>query len=254
MRALREGLVRRESGHRGGVRWRGLEVSRLEALTDGVFALAVTLLAVSTEVPTSFDELVLAMQGFGSFAASFATLMLIWFAHYSFFREYGLNDTKIVVLNAALLLVVLFYIYPLKFLFSFLIDRLILREGFGLDVGGEIDIAYGEMHVLLIVYSAGFLLVFLIFALMNLHALAKREELELTPEEVWHTRTGVQSYLLAVAVAALSIGIAAVGGPGAAPLAGWIYVPLGPLQGVHALLMGRLARRRFAGAAQGAAP
>ncbi len=230
---------------RSGVRWRGLEVSRLEALTDGVFALAVTLLAVSTEVPTSFDELLLAVQGFGSFTASFATLMLIWYAHYSFFREYGLDDGRIVVLNAALLLVVLFYIYPLKFLFSFLVDRLILGGLLGWRAGRELRIDPAEMHLLLIVYSTGFLLVFLIFALMNLHALAKREELELTPLEVWHTRTGVQAYLLAVAVAIASVGIAALGGARAAPMAGWIYVALGPLQAVHALAMGRLGRRRF---------
>ena len=36
--------------------WRGGEISRLESLVDGVFAIAVTLLIVSREVPQSFQE------------------------------------------------------------------------------------------------------------------------------------------------------------------------------------------------------
>jgi hypothetical protein len=38
-------------------RWRGYEVSRIEGLSDGVFAIAVTLLIVWLEVPKTFAEL-----------------------------------------------------------------------------------------------------------------------------------------------------------------------------------------------------
>lgn len=254
MRAAREGLVRHGVGPRRGVRWRGLEVSRLEALTDGVFALAVTLLAVSTEVPASFDALVRTMQGFGSFAAAFATLMLVWYSHYSFFREYGLVDGWITFLNAWLLLVVLFYIYPLKFLFSLLIDRFLLGGVFGLPMGRELTIAPGQIPLLMVVYSTGFLLVFLILALMNARALAKRDALELTPVEVWHTRGTVQAYLLVVAFALTSLVIASLGAPGAVPYAGWIYMLLGPAEGIHSLLFERRGRRRFGAAWEAEGP
>jgi hypothetical protein len=39
-------------------RWRGGEISRLESLVDAVFAIAVTLLIVSREVPSSFYDFV----------------------------------------------------------------------------------------------------------------------------------------------------------------------------------------------------
>ena len=53
-------------GERGrdGFRPRGEGPSRLDALTDGVFALAITLLVVTNEIPTRFDEFMSAMLGF----------------------------------------------------------------------------------------------------------------------------------------------------------------------------------------------
>jgi protein-S-isoprenylcysteine O-methyltransferase Ste14 len=54
-----------------GFRLRGLgEVSRIEALSDGVIAFAITLLVVSLEVPRTFDELLVTMRGFLAFAAA----------------------------------------------------------------------------------------------------------------------------------------------------------------------------------------
>ena len=38
-------------------RWRGGEVSRIEGLSDAVFALSLTLLVVALEVPRTSDEL-----------------------------------------------------------------------------------------------------------------------------------------------------------------------------------------------------
>src|SRR6202022_3095140 len=103
-------------------RWRSHEISRIEGLSDVVFAFAVTLLVVSLEVPKTFDELMAVMRGFGAFAICFALLIVVWFNQYKFFRRYGLQDSLTIVLNTALLFVVLFYVYPLKFVFTFLIS------------------------------------------------------------------------------------------------------------------------------------
>src|SRR6266481_835973 len=119
---IREKLVEREIGQSPDFRWRSHEISRIEGLSDAVFAFAVTLLVVSLEVPKTFTELASAMRGFGAFAISFVLLFMIWFYQYKFFRRYGLQDTTTVWLNAALLFLVLFYVYPLKFLFSFLVN------------------------------------------------------------------------------------------------------------------------------------
>src|SRR5438128_3811905 len=100
------------------------EVSRLEGFSDAVFAFAVTLLVVSLEVPRTYTELVAAIRGFFPFAVCFTALVMIWREHYVFFRRYGLHDDATIWLNAALLFLVLFYVYPLKFLFTLVFDQI----------------------------------------------------------------------------------------------------------------------------------
>src|SRR5262249_22278558 len=100
-------------------------ITRLESFSDGVFAISATLLVVSLEVPHSFAELEHSLSGFIAFALSFTMLVHIWAVHNGFFRRFGEQDGWTVTLNAALLFVVLFYVYPLKYL------ALVLVQGFG---------------------------------------------------------------------------------------------------------------------------
>src|SRR5713101_2995080 len=119
---IREKLIDKGIGDNKKFRWRSHEISRIEGLSDGVFAFAVTLLVVSLEVPRTFAELMQTMRGFGAFAISFTLLFIVWFNQYKFFRRYGLQDNITVVLNGVLLFVVLFYVYPLKFVFTLMLN------------------------------------------------------------------------------------------------------------------------------------
>src|SRR5215471_10595235 len=100
------------------------EVSRVEGFSDAVFGFAVTLLVVSLEVPKTFDEILSMMRGFPAFAVSFALLFMIWWRHYQFFRRYDLEDAWVITLTGLLLFLVLFYVYPLKFLWSLLFAQI----------------------------------------------------------------------------------------------------------------------------------
>jgi uncharacterized membrane protein len=179
-------------------RWRGGEVSRIEGFSDAVFAFSVTLLVVSLEVPKTFNELMTAMQGFIAFTLTFALLLWVWYNHYIFFRRYGLQDTYTIVLNAVLLFVVLFYIYPLKFLATLIVDSII---GVGLDVhlqGGITApmIEPNQTATLMVIYGTGFFLVFLCFALLYAHAYKERNQLNLSESEVFDTVSGLEAHLL----------------------------------------------------------
>jgi hypothetical protein len=71
-----------------GFKQRGEEMTRLETFTDAAFAFAVTLLVVGggDSVPTNFADLVFAMKQVPAFAASFANIMLFWYAHHVWSR------------------------------------------------------------------------------------------------------------------------------------------------------------------------
>jgi hypothetical protein len=62
-----------------GFRLRGNEVTRRESFSDAVFGFALTLLAVSLDVPKSFEDLVGTMREFTAFAICFLLLALIWY-------------------------------------------------------------------------------------------------------------------------------------------------------------------------------
>ncbi|MCM3869142.1 MAG: TMEM175 family protein [Pyrinomonadaceae bacterium] len=252
---FREQMIKTSLGKATDFRWRGHEISRIEGLSDAVFGFAVTLLVVSLEVPKTFNELAEIMRGFGAFAISFALLFGVWFNHYKFFRRYGLQDTTTVVLSGVLLFVVLFYVYPLKFLFSTLVDRLMGGHGEVRLPNGNVEAAIepGQMASVMIIFDIGYLAVFAVFFLLFWHAFRKREELELNALEVFDTRISLQEMALNCGIALLSLAIVLLGGPSYAGVAGLAYMLTGVVLGTNGMIMGRRRRRmarQFASASE----
>lgn len=209
-----------------GFRWRGREVSRVEALSDAVFAFSVTLLVVSLEVPKTFHELQEAMNGFFGFALSFASLLLIWHSQYTFFRRYALEDGITFVLNAVLLFVVLYFVYPLKFLYSLLAGQILGQPSTVMVDGQLVPIIQGrEWMSLIMIYSMGFAAIYLVFTLLYLRAYRKREELELTDVEIVLTRGTIRENAAMVVIGLVSVTLARLGMP---TYGGLIYMLIGP--------------------------
>src|SRR5437588_1987935 len=165
-----------------GFRLRGNQVTRLESFSDAVFGFALTLLVVSLDVPRSFDDLVNTMRGFPAFAICFLLLALIWNAHYKFCRRYGLDDGFARFLTCVLLFLVLFYVYPLKFLFNLSITGLLLGAGPPVSMSGS------QLSTLLVIYGLGFATVYSAMTLLYLHAWRLRDALELNELERFDTR------------------------------------------------------------------
>ena len=216
------------------------EITRLEALSDAVFAFAATLLVVALEVPKTYPELVENLRGFLAFGLSFAMLVLIWVAHNGFFRRYGMQDSGTVVLNSLLLFVVLFYVYPLKFLATTLVASLV---GHGVETGRDFGFAsLDDLGHLFAIYGAGFAAVFLCLVLMYRRAGAKAEELGLTALERYDAYARSRHYGMFVVAALLSIGLAESGIGLRFGLPGFVYALLGPLCGAMGVWNAR--RRR----------
>jgi uncharacterized membrane protein len=143
------------------IKWRSHEPHRIEAFSDAVLAFAISLLIISLEVPKTSKDLLEMMKGFVPFIFCFAGIFAIWYSQYKFFRRYGMNDYPTLVLNGILLFVVLFYVYPLKFMFSTWI------------IGGY-TWRQEDVAPLLVIYNGGFTAIFLIFSGMYFNAYLKR--------------------------------------------------------------------------------
>ena len=158
-----------------GFRLRGTQMSRIDAFSDVVFGFALTLIVVSLEVPKNFVELHNLLRGFFPFGLTFLMLMLIWHTHYKFFRRFNVHDTGTLWLNGLLLFTVLFYVYPLKFIF------------FALFNGAEFaDLS--QLRELTLLYAGGFVAIYAIFAGMYANALRQRQLLALSALELRLTR------------------------------------------------------------------
>ncbi|MEO7120508.1 MAG: TMEM175 family protein [Ginsengibacter sp.] len=205
---------------RNDFRFRGHEVRRIEAFSDAVFAFAVTLLIVSLEVPKNFKELMATMHGFFAFGVSFVLLMCIWYEQNIFFRRYGLDDLVTIVLNCILIFLVLFYVYPLKFLFTLLFSNSTDQASLMMKAR--------DNATLMIIYSVGYISIYALFSVMHFHALRKKEELELTPLEIFDTKTKIYKNLILIVIGIISVVMAMVLKPGNAGLAGFVYFLIGP--------------------------
>jgi uncharacterized membrane protein len=153
-------------------RYRGKEIFRIEALSDAVFAFSVSLLVASLEVPQTFAELKIITKGAIPFFLTVTLVFLFWYQQYIFFRRYGLNDLTTILLNLTYLAVVIFYVYPLKFLFSLLISAWSDIDLFAkANEKGLVVLSAKEFPQLIILFSVGYFLIWFIIYLLHQHIL-----------------------------------------------------------------------------------
>jgi uncharacterized membrane protein len=184
------------------------DITRLEAFSDAMIAFAATLLVVSLETPRTYDELIANLYGFFPFGLSFGALFLIWIVHTTLFRRFPLNDRPSVVLNGVLLFMVLFYVYPLKFLAASFAS-LFSPARATVTIG-----TLGNLRGLFILYAIGWMVIFSLFALLYRRAWQTRESLALSPVESYDAITWSRHYfgfvlagLVSLIVAYLNIGV-----------------------------------------------
>jgi uncharacterized membrane protein len=214
-----------------GFHLRGREITRLESFSDAVFGFALTLLVVSLDVPKSFNDLITTMRGFPAFAVCFGLLALIWNSHYKFCRRYGLDDGTARFLTCVLLFLVLFYVYPLKFLFNLSITALVFGGGAPVSMNGA------QLSQLLVIYGLGFAAVYLAMTLLYVHAYRLRAQLELTELEAFDTRYLILRLFVVASVGLIAAGLACV--PAVRDWSGFIYFSLFPI-----LRISRIVHRR----------
>jgi uncharacterized membrane protein len=92
--------------------------SRLEAFSDGVFAIAITLLVLEITVPHLEEPgdlgqaLLDLWPSYLAYATSFLTIGIMWINHHSVFRQLGDVDHRFLFINLGLLMCISFVPFP----------------------------------------------------------------------------------------------------------------------------------------------
>src|SRR5947209_14441146 len=120
------------------------ETGRLEAFSDGVFAVAITLLVLNIKVPgiesdiklwqTLLDEWPMMIA---AYATSFVTIGVMWLNHHRLYVHITRTNTVLMLLNLSLLLVIVFIPVPTALLAEYILIP--------------------DQHIAAIVYSGTFL-------------------------------------------------------------------------------------------------
>ena len=187
--------------HVDGFRWRSHEVTRIEGFSDAAFGFAITLLIVSLEVPRTSTELLETMRGFGAFVVTFTMLASMWYAQYLFFRRYGLEDRVTVILNLILVFTVLFFVFPMKFLFGVMLGDPTMRHAKVMTAHGLQPVVLPEHRGLIfLIFGLGFAAVFIVFHLLYRRAWNLRTKIGLNTFEEFETRYVMRRTMLAILI------------------------------------------------------
>ena len=94
------------------------ESARIEAFSDGVFAIAITVLVLEIKVPTIhtdqdlLQDLLKLAPNYAGYAISFLTILVMWMNHHRLFKLVRRTDEWLPFANGILLLVVSFVPFP----------------------------------------------------------------------------------------------------------------------------------------------
>jgi TMEM175 potassium channel family protein len=170
-----------------------MTTNRLEAFSDGVFAVAITLLVLEIEVPGGenlWHELKEQWPSFAAFAVSFWVIGIIWVNHHGVIDHLKRADRGVLYLNLLVLMTVVFI--P----FSTELFAVHLKSG-------------ADEKVAAIVYSSSFLAMGVSFGLLWTYVTSHRKALgvSLTDEEVRRTK---RSFLIGNPIYALAFAMSFV--------------------------------------------
>ena len=191
------------------------------------------------------------------FLICIALIIVIWKEHYTFFLRYGLRDGKMIVLNTLFLIIVLFYVYPLKFLtrlilipIAYLTNNQTMFDTFAGMIAGE------DVGDLMIIYGSGAASVFFVMMLMYRYALKNAEALALNELEIFDTKVSIRANFLLAIVPVFSI-LAAIlfyGSWYAGMISGFVYFLYTPIMMFHGKKVDRQRNKLIASSHQEIAP
>jgi uncharacterized membrane protein len=98
-----------------------METGRVEAFSDGVFAIAITLLILAVGIEQALAakgdlgrQLLDLWPAYIAYAVSFLTIGIMWVNHHAVFRQFARVDRPLLLLNVLLLMLIAFVPFPTR--------------------------------------------------------------------------------------------------------------------------------------------
>ena len=100
------------------------DTARLETFSDGVFAIAATLLILDVRVGGTHlgAELRHIWPSYAAYAVSFITIGIMWANHHTVFNQIGRSDRRFLLINVVFLMLVAFVPFPTRLVAEHLRD------------------------------------------------------------------------------------------------------------------------------------
>ncbi|HET7303122.1 MAG TPA: TMEM175 family protein [Segeticoccus sp.] len=157
--------------------------SRIEAFSDGVIAVAITLLVLDLRVPESDDgnglgrQLVDLWPNYAAYVISFVAIGIMWINHHTMLRRLASVDHSVLVLNLFLLMCIVVLPFTTSLLATYL------------DAPGG--------HLAAVVYAGSFLVTSSVFVALQWHLLVRRPHLLRQPHADSETRAVLRRAVIA---------------------------------------------------------
>jgi uncharacterized membrane protein len=172
--------------------------NRLEAFSDGVIAVAITLLVLGITVPAPGSghslghELAVKWPEYAAYVTSFLTIGIIWINHHVMIGRLREADHSILILNLLLLMSIGILPFATELMATY------LREPHGQSLAA-------------VIYSGSLLLMSVLFSLLNRHILIVKPQMLYEPLSLGRRRqilgvavSGLVPYAIATAMALIS--------------------------------------------------
>lgn len=104
------------------------KTSRLEAFSDGIFSVAITLLAIEIGIKeyegvtnaNLWQKIIHQWPEYFAYFNSFATILLVWIGHHKIFDRIWKTNQWVILLNGLVLLLVVLFPFPTKTVGAFI--------------------------------------------------------------------------------------------------------------------------------------
>lgn len=156
--------------------------SRIEALSDAIFGLALTFLVVKMEIPKSYAEFESMSHGFIGFFITFLMLFIIWNNQARLLSSIDKVDAPLKILLACFLFTILFFVFPLKYMFTLALETFFPFYQSAIKM--EETLTLSQISQLIHIFSSTLMTIFGLLMLMNIYIYKNCEKLILTVSKI----------------------------------------------------------------------